>query len=422
MGSMSESLEPSVFRSRDFRLLLAGQTTTQLGAQISGIALPLLAVEALDATALDLGLLGAASTIAFAAIGLPAGAWLDRVRRGPVLVASDAVRALVLLTVPVAWWFGLLSMGQLLAVALLTGVARVFFDVGYQSYLPTVIGRGRVLAGNSAMEFVRSSGQIAGPGLGGILVSLLGAANVVLAQAITFAVSAVTLTAIRAREEPVDPDASAGPLWARVGEGVRFVVGHPVLRATAIASAVSNLSFAIASSVTILFLVRDLGLPAWAVGLLLAVSAVGAMLASALTPWLARRIGSARVVWVSLAVTGPLTLLVALGFPGWGLVFVVIGMFAGELGQIVYSITNVSLRQRICPDRILARVNATMRVAIMGLFPLGALVGGVLGELIGVRATIVVAGVVVLAAPVVLVAALRRHRDVEDFAPDSVHE
>jgi predicted MFS family arabinose efflux permease len=174
--------------------------------------------------------------------------------------------------------------------------------------------------------------------------------------------------------------------------------------------------------VTILFLVRDLGLPAWAVGLLLAVSAVGAMLASALTPWLARRIGSARLVWVSLAVTGPLTLLVALGFPGWGLVFVVTGMFAGELGQIVYAITNVSLRQRICPDRILARVNATMRVAIMGLFPLGALVGGVLGELIGVRATIVVAGVVVLAAPIVLVAALRRHRDVEDFAPDSVHE
>jgi MFS family permease len=422
MGSMSESLEPSVFRSRDFRLLLAGQTTTQLGAQISGIALPLLAVEALDATALDLGLLGAASTIAFAVIGLPAGAWLDRVRRGPVLVASDAVRALVLLTVPVAWWFGLLSMGQLLAVALVTGVARVFFDVGYQSYLPAVIGRGRVLAGNSAMEFVRSSGQIAGPGLGGILVSLLGAANVVLAQAVTFAVSAITLRAIRAREQPVDPDAHAGPLWRRVGEGVRFVVGHPVLRATAIASALSNLSFAIASAVTILFLVRDLDLPAWAVGLLLAVSAVGAMLASALTPVLARRIGSARIVWVALAVTGPLTLLVALGSPGWGLAFVVVGMFAGELGQIVYAITNVSLRQRICPDRILARVNATMGVAIMGLFPLGAVVGGVLGELVGVRATIVVAGLVVLVAPVVLFVALRRHRDVEELAPDSVHE
>jgi MFS family permease len=419
MGSMSE---PSVFRSRDFRLLLAGQTTSQLGAQISGIAIPLLAVDALGATPLEIGLLGAASTIAFAVIGLPAGAWLDRWRRGPVLIASDVVRALLLLTIPVAWWLGLLTIWQLLGVALLAGFARVFFDVGYQSYLPTVIGRGRVLAGNSAMEFVRSSGQIAGPGLGGILVSLLGAANVVLAQAITFAVSAVTLKAIRAREEPRDPDASAGPVWRRVAEGVRYVAGHPVLRATAIASAASNLSFAIASAVTIIFLVRELGLPAWAVGILLAVAAVGAMVASAVTPWVARRLGSARIVWVSLAVTGPLTLLVALGMPGWGVAFVLVGMFAGELGQIVYAISNVSLRQRICPDRILSRVNATMGFAIMGLFPLGALVGGVLGETIGVRWTLVVAGLVVLVAPVVLFAALRRHRDVEEFAEDSVAE
>lgn len=411
---------PSLLRSRDFRLLLAGQTTSQLGTQISGIALPLLAVGALGASPFEIGLLGAASTIAFAVLGLPAGAWLDRVRRGPVLIASDLVRAVLLLTVPVAGWLGWLTMAQLLVVALLAGCARVLFDVGYQSYLPTVIGRGRVLAGNSAMEFVRSSGQIAGPGLGGILVSLLGAANVVLAQAITFAVSALTLRAIRATEEPRDPEASAGPVWRRVGEGVRYVAGDPVLRATAIASAASNLSFAIASAVTIVFLVRELGMPAWAIGILLAVAAVGAMVASAVTPWVARRIGSARVVWVSLAVTGPLTLLVALGSAGWGVAFVLVGMFAGELGQIVYAISNVSLRQRICPDGILSRVNATMGFAIMGLFPLGALVGGVLGETIGLRWTLVVAGVVVLVGPVVLFVALRRHRDVEELAADSV--
>lgn len=414
------SSPPSLFSSRDFRLLLAGQTTSQLGTQIAGVAMPLLAVGALAATPLEVGLLGAASTIAFALIGLSAGAWLDRLRRRPVLVVADVVRALALLSIPVAWWLGVLTMGQLLAVALVAGFARVFFDVGYQSYLPTVIGRDRVLAGNSAMEFARTGGQIAGPGLGGILVSLLGAANVLLAQAVTFAVSAVTLAGIRVREEPVDPEAHAGPMWHRVAEGVRFVVGHPVLRATAIASATSNLSFAIASAVTIVFLARDLGTPEWGIGVLIALAGLGAMLASAIAPRLARRVGSARIVWLSLAVTGPLTLLVALGMPGWGLVLVLVGMFAGELGQIVYAISNVSLRQRICPDRILARVNATMGFAVMGLFPLGAVIGGVLGQTIGVRGTLVVAGLVVLAAPVALFVALRRHGDVEELAPDSV--
>lgn len=410
----------SLRASRDFRLLLAGQTTSQLGTQVSGVAIPLLAVVALSATPFEVGLLGAASTIAFAIIGLPAGAWLDRVRRGPVLIATDVVRAVLLLTIPVAWWLGVLTMAQLLVVSLLVGVARVFFDVGYQSYIPTVIGRDRVLAGNSAMEFVRASGQVAGPGLGGALVTLLGAANVVLVQAVTFAVSAATLLGIRARETPVDRSSDAGRLWTQVAEGVRFVVRDRVLRATAIGSAASNLSFAVASAVTIVFLVRDLGLPEWVVGLLIAGGAIAVMIGSAATPWAARRIGSARIIWVSLALTAPLTLLVPLGFPGWGLVLVVLGMAAGELGQIVYAITNVSLRQRICPDRILARVNATMRFAIMALFPLGAIVGGVLGEVLGTRWTLVVAGGIGMIAPLVLWLAIWPHRDVEEYEASRV--
>lgn len=410
----------SLRASRDFRLLLAGQTTSQLGTQVSGVAIPLLAVVALSATPFEVGLLGAASTIAFAIIGLPAGAWLDRVRRGPVLIATDVVRAVLLLTIPVAWWLGVLTMAQLLVVSLLVGVARVFFDVGYQSYIPTVIGRDRVLAGNSAMEFVRASGQVAGPGLGGALVTLLGAANVVLVQAVTFAVSAATLLGIRARETPVDRSSDAGRLWTQVAEGVRFVVRDRVLRATAIGSAASNLSFAVASAVTIVFLVRDLGLPEWVVGLLIAGGAIAVMIGSAATPWAARRIGSARIIWVSLALTAPLTLLVPLGFPGWGLVLVVLGMAAGELGQIVYAITNVSLRQRICPDRILARVNATMRFAIMALFPLGAIVGGVLGEVLGTRWTLVIAGGIGMIAPLVLWLAIRPHRDVEEYEASRV--
>jgi MFS family permease len=401
--------------SRDFRLLLAGQTTAQLGTQISGVAIPLLAVVSLGATPFEVGVLGAASTIAFALIGLPAGAWLDRIRRRPVLVASDLVRAVLLATIPIAAWFGVLTMAQLLVVSFLVGTARVFFDVGYQSYVPTVTGRDRVLAGNSAMEFLRSGGQVAGPGIGGALVSLAGAANVVVLQAIGFVVSAFTLAGIRAVEEPRDPDAHVGPLWERVREGLRFVLRHRILRATALASAASNLSFAIASAVTFVFLSRDLGQPAWVVGLLVAAGSVAVMVGAALTPRLARTVGSARIIWVSLALTTPFVLLVPTATPGWGLALALAGFAAGELGQIVYAITNVSLRQRVTPDEILGRVNATMRFLIMAFFPAGALLGGILGELIGTRWTLVASGGVALIAPVVLVLALHRHRDVEEF-------
>lgn len=404
----------SLFRHRDFRLLLVGQTTSQFGTQISGIAIPLLAVGVLEATAFEVGMLGAASTIAFAVIGFPAGAWLDRVRRGPILIASDVVRALLFLTIPVAAWFGVLSMTQLLIVVLLAGIARVFFDVGYQSYLPSVIGRGHVLAGNSAMEFVRASGQIAGPGLGGFLVGLIGAANVLALQAATFAVSALALLGIRSREpEPETPETRTS-LGADILEGLRFVLGNSVLRATMIASALSNLSFAIASAVSVIFLVRTLELPEWGVGLVIAIGSATAMLGAALTPRLSSALGSARVIWLSLAATAPFTMIGALAQPGPLIVLVIVGIAIGELGQIVYAITNVSLRQRSTPDRMLGRVNATMRVLIMGLFPLGAIAGGVLGEVLGARLTLVIAGAVAVVAPIALFYALRRHRDVEE--------
>lgn len=180
-----------LFAHRDFRLLLVGQTTSQFGAQVSGVAVPLLAVLTLDATPLELGLVTASSTLAFALIGLPAGAWLDRWHRRGILIASDVARAVLIATIPLAAVLDVLSIAQLVVVSLLSGFARVFFDVGYQSYIPSVIGKDKLLAGNSAMETLRASGQVVGPGLGGILVTLIGAANVLLLQAVTFVVSAV---------------------------------------------------------------------------------------------------------------------------------------------------------------------------------------------------------------------------------------
>jgi MFS family permease len=408
--------DSSLFAHRDFRLLLLGQTTAQLGTQVSGVAIPLLAVLTLDATPFEVGLVGASSTLAFALIGLPAGAWLDQVHRRPVLIASDVVRAVLLATIPLAAVLGVLTIAQLVVVSLLVGFARVFFDVGYSSYIPTVIGRGKLLAGNSAMETVRASGQVVGPGVGGFLVTLLGAAAVVLVQAVTFAVSAICLLLIRTREEALPVPEKRPRLWPQIREGLAFVARNRILRATALASGASNFSFAVASSVNFIFMSRSLDLSPTAIGLIIAAGSVTVMIAAAITPRLGRAVGSARIIWLSLAVSAPFAILAPLAQPGWGVVLLLLSIAAAEFGQIVYSITNVSLRQRLTPDRMLSRVSATMRFMIMGSFPLGALLGGLLGEL-SIRGTLFfVAGITIL-VPIPLYLALRGTRDVEEI-PD----
>ena len=403
--------QKSAWRQRDFRLLLAGQTAAQFGAQVSGVAIPLLAVLTLHATALQLGLISAAGTIAFAVFGLPAGAWLDRRRRRPVLVAADVVRAVLLAGIPLCAMANALTITQLVVVSVLAGVARVFFDVAYQPYLPTVIGRDAVLAGNSAMETARAGGQIAGPGLGGCLVTALGAANVVLVQAVTFAFSALALAKIRT-PEPVLPRHHM-----KIWEGLPLVRRTPLLRATAIAGAAGNFSFGIASAVSVLFAVRTVGLSPAALGAVLAIGSVTVMLGAALTPRLAKALGSARVIWLVPAACGPLALLGAFAAPGWGVVLLVLGTAAGEFGQIVYAITNVSLRQRLCPDHLLGRVGATMRFLMMSVVPLGALLGGALGQLTGPRATLVVSFAILALSPLPIALVLRGTRDVEQLSP-----
>lgn len=407
----------SLWRHRDFLLLWAGETISHAGTSVGRLALPLVAVTVLAATPFQMGLLTSAGMLAFLLVGLQAGAWLDRRARRPVMLAADIARGLLVLTVPLTWWMGILTFGQLLVVTLLVGVATVFFDVAYQSYLPSLVGREVLVDGNSKLESTRAISEVGGPPLGGGLVQFLGAANAVMADALGYFASAAMLSAIRTEE----PRLAAQPqtrLRSQIAEGLRFVVGHPLLRPITLCTATFNVFGGVQTAVLMLFLVRELGLSAGAIGLLFAAGGLGGVLGALTSGWFARRLGQARIVWLSVLVTAPFGLLIPLAQPDWRLVFIVIAEITLGIGVVTYNVAQVSFRQAICPDRLLGRMNASVRFLVFGTAPVGGLLGGLLGEAVGLRGTVWVAMLGQVAAVTwVLASPLRRLRDLPP-APD----
>ncbi|HZG89203.1 MAG TPA: MFS transporter [Pseudonocardia sp.] len=400
------------WQHRDFLLLWTGETVSQIGTMVSRLALPLLAATALAATPWQMGLLTAASTAAFLLVGLPAGALLDRVRRRPVMIAADLARFVLFGWVPLGWWLGVLTFPQLLVVALLGGVATVFFDVGYQSVLPSAVGRAGLVEGNAKLESTRAGAEAAGPALGGGLVQLVGAANAVLLDAASFLVSAAVLSRMRGPEAVADR--SGRPLQAEIAEGLRYVLGHPLLRPITACTATANLFNGVFLAVEVLYLTRVLGLSAGVIGLVLAVGMTGGLVGALTGAWWIRRFGQGRVVLWSLLAVGPPSLLAALGGPVW----FAVGTFALAHGAVVYNVAQVSFRQSVCPGRLLGRMNASIRFLVWGTLPIGGLLGGALAELIGVRSTVVVALLGMMIAPVWLVASpLRALRDLPADVP-----
>ncbi|MFF2043374.1 MFS transporter [Kitasatospora sp. NPDC058170] len=384
---MNETPRPAADRllgHRDFRLLLSGAAAAQVGNQVTLVALPLVAVLELDATPFQVGLLTAAETAAFLLVGLPAGAWLDRMRKRPVLIRADVVRCLAVASIPPAAALGVLTMAQLYLVALVVGVATVFFDVAHQSFLPQLLPREHLVGGNGALETVRSSAQIAGPGLGGGLVQLIGAPLAIVADAIGYLVSVVLLWGIRVEEPKPRPEPGRA-LRAEIGEGVRYVLGHPLLRVIAATTALSNLFAAVLMAVQTVFWVRTLELSPAAIGVLLSVSAVGGLAGALCAGPLARWVGQARLIWLSAVVVAPFAMLWPLSGRGAGVVLFGIGSAVVLFGSVVYNVAQVSFRQTVCPPELLGRMNATMRFLVWGTLPLGALAGGALADAAGPR-------------------------------------
>jgi MFS family permease len=381
----------SLWRHRSFGLLWAGDTISQVGSQLTGLALPVLAVTVLHADAAAMGVLGAAETAAFLLVGLPAGALVDRWHKQRVLVLGDAVRAVALGSVPVAWLLGGLTLPHLVVVALITGLATVFFDVSYQSYLPVIVPSTQLVEGNAKLEASRAVAQVAGPAVGGVLLRVLAAPVLVAVDAASFVLSALFVGRIPSAEQP-PPRSERRPLHVEIGEGLAFVLRSPLLRRIAACTSISNFAAAMTNAVIVLYLLRSLHLGTDQVGLVFALSAVGGLAGAIGADRLVRRTGEGAAipltatVFAVFAVCVPLAVLLP---PGPArIAFLAAGGFVTSVAVVAYNVVQVSFRQRLCPPALLGRMNASVRFLVWGTMPLGALAGGGIGSAFGVLAAL----------------------------------
>ena len=378
----------SLWRHRDFMLLWGGQTVSEMGSAVTQLALPLTAVVLLRASTFEVGLLTSAATLAFALIALPAGAIVDRHAKRGIMLTCDAARVLIIGSVPVAWALGILTLWQLYVVALTAGVATVFFDVSYQSYLPVLLKADALMDGNGKLGATQSFAQFAGPGLGGGLVGAFGAAAAMWVDAISYVVSVGSLFGIRTREQRVETAPEHRNLRAEIAEGLKFVVKHPILRKIVACTGTSNLFSTMATAIEVVFLVRVLHVRPAFVGVLFAISALGGVAGGIFAGRLARRIGSARIIWFSVLVFGIPQILPALAEPGGLVALYPIGFACFLFTAVVYNVAQVSYRQSVTPPQLMGRMNAAVRWIVWGTMPLGGIIGGALGSTIGVRPTL----------------------------------
>ncbi|MEU7892545.1 MFS transporter [Nonomuraea sp. NPDC049152] len=404
-------VEQSVWRNSAFQRLVGADFLSQFGTQVTLVALPLTALLVLNAGPFQLGLLTAAEMAAFLVIGLPAGVWADRMRRRPILVAADAVRALALLSVPLAAFAGVLSLVQLYVVALVVGVGTVFFDVAHMSFVPSIVRKDDLSRGIGTLETLRSGAWLAGPGLGGWLVQVLTAPFALLADAISYACSALILSTIRAEETPAAQE-ERGSLKAEVAEGLRYVLGHPVLRRVAMVGALNMLTNGLWSIVQPLFLVRELGLGAGVYGLIVSAMGVGGVVGGAIAPKIVDRYGNGGAMYGGALLAGLFPLIGGFTAEGWRVLLYPLGLALLMVAAVVFNVAQGSYRQAVTPDHLRGRMNASMRFLMWSAMPIGGVLGGLLAEQVSVGQLLWVACLGTAAAhlPIIVSPWIRRLR------------
>jgi MFS family permease len=399
-------------------------TISQFGTQVSLLAVPLVAVTLLQASPFEVALLGAIEFLPFILFSLPAGAWVDRLRRRPILIAGDLVRAAMLATVPIAYVLGILTMAQLYVVGFVVGTVTVFFDVAYQSYLPSLVDRDQLLDGNGKLEASRTVAQSAGPALGGALIGLVTAPLAILADALSYLLSGLFVVAIRRHEPTPDRHADGhgrrrGSLRQEVADGLRYVLGNRFLRGIAASTATSNFFSNVALGTFIVYAVRELGLTALEIGVIFGLGNVGAVIGALVANRIARRFGVGPTIVGATLLGAPGLLLMALAPPAFPVPFLVAGSFLQGFEVVVYNINQLSFRQAITPTSMQGRMNATMRFIVWGTIPLGTILGGVIATVVGLQPAILVGALgAFLAVIPLIVTPVRTIRDMPTQAGD----
>jgi MFS family permease len=383
-------LDPGpLVKNAAFLHLWVAQTISVFGSEFTRLALPIVAVLTLHAAPGQMGVLAAVQTAPFLLLGLIAGVWVDRLPRRPVLIAGDLGRAALLGLIPLTAAAGVLGMSHLYVIGFLVGVLTVFFDIAYQAYVPALVGPHQIIEGNSKLEASRSMAQLSGPGIAGVVIQAFSAPVAIVVDALSFVCSAAFVSRIRRREDP--PKRRRAPLLEEAQEGIVIVLGNRLLRPIAACTGTANFFDATWSALYILFATRELGLSPASIGLIASAGNVAGLLGTMLAGWLAGRAGIGRVIVGSALVFGLSGVPMALATPASAFLLLTLSRLLASLGVQIYNINQVSLRQAITPHHLQGRMNATMRFLVWGTMPLGGLVGGALGQVLGLRSTIVIA-------------------------------
>ena len=390
--------EASIRRDRDFRALWMGESIGAIGATVREIALPLTAVLLLEATPQQMGLLVMLQTLPTLAVSLFAGVLVDRVRRRPIMVGGDLLRAALLMVVPIAAWRGSLSMMHLYWVSAALGSVTVFSRVAARAYLPWLLPPTQILSANSRLQVSQSVAQVGGPGLGGILVQLMGAPLALVIDAVALVGGAVFFLTIRAKEPKPEPHNRR--VLADIREGLRVVLTHSILRPIVLCGASHNFCSQMIVALQILYMNRVLGLDAYTIGLLFSAAGPGALLGASMAQRIAERIGTGRTLFLSQIVTGiaRIAIPLAAGPKPVVIAILVVSEFLLGFARPLFNVTQISLRQRAVKPALQGRVNASFSFLLWGLPPLGAALGGQMGAAIGMRTTLAIAAIGVLAA------------------------
>ena len=396
---MSIIARPALWRNRDFIKIWSAATVSVIGSQITMLALPFIALTMLGAGVFQVSALAAVEMLPFLLFTLPAGAWLDRVRRRPVLVAADIGRGVTLMSIPVAYVAGSLTMWQLFAVAFVTGSLTALFEVADQSYLPAILERDDLVEGNANLQFSQSVAQIGGPTLGGNLIAVVAAPLAIVADALSFFVSGAFISAVRRREEvPARRlDALGRPTSMRteINAGLRYVAGNRYLRPIAACTATANLFGAALFGIFPVLIWHELKFSPAFYGTVMGMASFGFLAGAAMSSRLPRSIGIGPTIIISTAFVAPAYLLVALTPENRSLAFMTlfVGWFVAGMTQVTYNVAQISLRQAITPPEMQSRMNATMKFIVWGTIPIGSVLGGVLATAVPVRLALVAAAV-----------------------------